>query len=65
MMWLAARVDRNKVGFSGFKTSLKKIAFYPNRIFFFAPKFIAWNIGSDGKKIDDMGTLIHKIPHNK
>ena len=36
-----------------------------NRIFLFGPKFIAWNIGSDGKKIDDMGTLIHKIPHNK
>ena len=46
-MWSAARVDRNKIGFSGLKVH-KKIAFYPN-LNFFSPKFIAWNIGSDGK----------------
>ena len=46
-MWSAAWVDCKEIGFSGFKKIIKN-PFYPNRKIF-SPKFIAWNIGSDGK----------------
>ena len=58
MMLSAARVDHNKIGFSGFKTSLKKIAFYSNRNFFFAKGHcMEYRIRSENKHFYDMGTL--------
>ena len=56
-MWSAARVDRKKKGFPGLKRFIKKSLFIQIENFF--QRFIAWNVGSDGKiKIDAMGTYM-------
>ena len=58
MMSSAARVDHNKIQDFQVLKLHKKIAFYPNRNFFFAKGHcMEYRIRSENKNFDDMGIL--------